>query len=59
MDCFCKYLIYYVVKVNVIDFGLVGYFIGFYVVSFICMVSMKNMNIFIVVVFLFWLIYNL
>lgn len=59
MDCFCKYLIYYVVKANVIDFGLVGYFIGFYVVSFICIVSMKNMNIFIVVVFLFWLIYNL
>lgn len=59
VDCSCKHLTHYAVKANAIDPGLVGYPTGFYVASFICMVSTKNMNIFTAVAFSFWLIYNL
>lgn len=57
VDCSCKHLTHYAVKANAIDPGLVGYPTGFYVASFICMVSTKNFTI--VVFFSFWLIYNL
>lgn len=45
VDCSCKHLTHYAVKANAIDPGLVGYPTGFYVASFICMVSTKNFTV--------------